>query len=224
MKKSVFTLIELLVVIAIIAILAAMLLPALSAARERARSAACVNKLKQIGIAEFLYADSNQSRLAHNFADKTWAASYGDSNQNAVGLLITNNCFGDGGTYDVAAKRRYFQCPSDTAIFSDLLDGWDPAPFMSYIYLFYSNVAECEAWTGSKETRSIIGRDNPGCVIFIEANKTLAASYNSASSGNHPNSTNVLYLGGHVENKTLNADVQAQNFAPSYGVFFDECQ
>jgi prepilin-type N-terminal cleavage/methylation domain-containing protein/prepilin-type processing-associated H-X9-DG protein len=60
MKRAGFTLIELLVVIAIIAVLAALLVPAMKEAMERARTIHCLNNLRQLGVAAHLYAQDHE--------------------------------------------------------------------------------------------------------------------------------------------------------------------
>ena len=75
-RRTFFTLIELLVVIAIIAILAAMLMPALSKARAKARSVVCINNLKTLGFSCRTYADEFGDLLPHSLGWVMGMANY----------------------------------------------------------------------------------------------------------------------------------------------------
>lgn len=75
--EAAFTLIELLVVIAIIAILAAMLLPALSAAKQHGWTTACASNLRQVGMGMRMFADENGDQYPESGADIYWGATDG---------------------------------------------------------------------------------------------------------------------------------------------------
>jgi len=94
-----FTLIELLVVIAIIAILAALLLPALANAKEKAYVANCLSNLKQLGMTATMYTGDNQEQFA--CSGRTWPQ------MPFVDLLKLYN------PYISTNNRAFFRCPAD---------------------------------------------------------------------------------------------------------------
>ncbi len=97
-----FTLIELLVVIAIISILAAMLLPILASAKERARRVSCKNSIRQFSLAIHMYADDHRQWLPPGASNK------GDTDDHLPVLSNTTS----NSLVQYASNRRLLHCPS----------------------------------------------------------------------------------------------------------------
>ncbi len=111
--REAFTLIELLVVIAIIAILAALLLPALSRAKEQGRRAKCMSNMRQIALGIVLYAGDNNDNLVPSWWAKghdIWAGDYAQEQDRVgiLGILLKNNYLPLPG----ANNQNVVYCPS----------------------------------------------------------------------------------------------------------------
>ena len=190
MKKNTFTLIELLVVIGIIAVLAAMLLPALSKAREKGVSADCMNNVKQLSSALIMYENENSL-----WFPEIPGGNSGVDRENQwiyyTGYQVPDNgCFipSRGTLYPYCKSEKLFECKADSSTARNS-------------YSLNSNAGEYK----------ITEVDEPSSTLFVleEGRRHAKKAFNTSNDGyfaasgdicanRHTQGSNFGYMDGHA--------------------------
>lgn len=209
--KKAFTLIELLVVIAVIAILAAMLLPALAKAKERAMRASCLNNTRQIGIATLIYAGDNANFLPRWTLGGDWPHD----------MVVQNvDQFQSAGLQN----PKVFYCPGTLAIVNgNETNWWNFRPDRRVLgYMFFNKRASTDNRVGingcffigrlsdtNRPTEAVLVADETMSLTqkapydFVIPSSNVPAQYGGAYRPAHrdksfPAGGNLLFLDGHV--------------------------
>ena len=209
-KHSCFTLIELLVVIAIIAILAAILLPALNSARERGRTASCLNNMKNIGTWSQMYNDDFEGYM---MVDNTGVSGAERTFQSVLYKIYGGVPYSTMNGLD-KIRNTIWQCPSAVKCWGDIEAGWT-----EYMGSYVLNRSVSGAPTANYRKTNMFTEPS-GCAIMFDGNVEVASATNSpaiyttyqyrhhnhatysAQAGiryRHNDKANTVFVDGHAE-------------------------